>query len=516
MSTAPKTYPLAASYAPLIARARVYDVAIESPLDRAPRLSARLGHDVLLKREDLQPVFSFKLRGAYNKISQLPPAALAHGVICSSAGNHAQGVALAARKRGLRAVIVMPKSTPSIKVDAVAALGGEVVLEGSAYDEANAHALELAAAESLTFVHPFNDPDVIAGQGTIGAELERQWPSQPDAVFVPIGGGGLISGIGAYLKHRYPGIKIIGVEPIESPSMYEALAHGAPVTLDRVGTFADGVAVRRVGDETFRVASEVVDEVLLVSTDEICAAIKDIFEDSRVVVEPAGALAVAGLKRYVEREGPGATTLIAVNSGANMNFDRLRHVAERAEVGEHREALLAVEIPERPGAFLSFCQALGERSITEFNYRYAPGTTARIFVGVALRRGLAEAAEIVAALKAGGYPVLDLSDNELAKLHVRHLVGGQVPGLTDELLYRFEFPERPGALLAFLRAIGDRWNISLFHYRNHGSDYGRVVAGVQVPAADRDRFGEHLARLGYSYWDETENPAYRLFLNSAV
>jgi threonine dehydratase len=514
VSTQPKSYPVSASYAPLIARARVYDVAIESPLDRAPRLSARLGHEVHLKREDLQAVFSFKLRGAYNKIAQTPAAQLANGVICSSAGNHAQGVALAARKRGLRAVIVMPKTTPSIKVDAVVALGGEAVLYGMTYDECAAHARDLEAQYGLCFVHPFNDPDVIAGQGTIGAELERQWPRVPDAVFVPVGGGGLIGGIGAFLKHRYPGVKVIGVEPIESASMYESLRAGTLVTLDRVGTFADGVAVRRVGEETFRIASEVVDDIILVSTDEICAAIKDVFEDVRVVVEPAGALAVAGVKRYAERQTARGQTFIAVNSGANMNFGRLRHVTERAEIGEHREALLAVEIPERPGAFLKFCESLGDRNITEFNYRYAPGATARIFVGVTLQRGLDEAAELTALLEKAGYSVLDLSGNELAKLHIRHLVGGQVPGLKNELLYRFEFPERPGALLDFLQAIGDLWNISLFHYRNHGSDYGRVLAGVQVPEAERAEFARHLAQLGYTYWDETANPAYRLFLRA--
>jgi threonine dehydratase len=489
-------------------------VAIESPLDRAPRLSARIGHDVLLKREDLQAVFSFKLRGAYNKIAQTPPDKLARGVICSSAGNHAQGVALAARRRGLRAVIVMPKTTPSIKVDAVVALGGEAVLVGSTYDDANAHALKLEAAEGLCFVHPFNDPDVIAGQGTIGAELTRQWPAVPHAVFAPVGGGGLIGGIGMYLKHRHPGVKIIGVEPVESASMYESLRLGSIVTLDRVGTFADGVAVKRVGEETFRIAREVVDEIILVSTDEICAAIKDIFEDVRAIVEPAGALAVAGMKRYAERGLTKRATLIAVNSGANMNFGRLRHVTERAEIGEHREALLAVEIPERPGAFLKFCEALGERNITEFNYRYTPGTTARIFVGVSLQRGETEAAELAASLETEGYPVLDLSGNELAKLHIRHLVGGQVHGLKNELLYRFEFPERPGALHAFLQAIGDLWNISLFHYRNHGSDYGRVLAGVQVPESDRAEFAKHLEKLGYTYADETDNPAYRLFLRA--
>jgi threonine dehydratase len=514
MGVSPKSYPIAASYAPRIERARVYDVAIESPLDRAPRLSARLGHDVLLKREDLQAVFSFKVRGAYNKIAQTPESTLANGVICSSAGNHAQGVALAARKRGLRAVIVMPKTTPSIKVDAVVALGGEAVLHGMTYDDCAAHARELEAQQGLCFVHPFNDPDGIAGQATVAAELERQWPKLPDAVFVPVGGGGLIGGIGLYLKHRYPGIRVVGVQPVESASMYESLRAGELVTLDRVGTFADGVAVKRVGEETFRIAREVVDEIILVSTDEICAAIKDIFEDVRVVVEPSGALAVAGMKRYAARGLPARSTFIAVNSGANMNFGRVRHVTERAEIGEHREALLAVEIPERRGAFLQFCEALGSRNITEFNYRYAPGATAHIFVGVSLQRGRTEAAELVAGLSERGYAVLDLSDNELAKLHIRHLVGGQVPGLKDERLYRFEFPERPGALLAFLEAIGALWNISLFHYRNHGSDYGRVLAGVQVPEAERDQLAQHLKKLGYNNFDETENPAYRLFLRA--
>jgi threonine dehydratase len=390
------------------------------------------------------------------------------------------------------------------------------VLEGTTYDDANRHAVALAARESLAFVHPFDDEHVIAGQGTIGVELERQWPRAPAAIFVPVGGGGLIGGIGAYVKNRHPGIAVIGVEPIESASMHEALRRGAPVTLDRVGTFADGVAVRRVGDATFALAREVVDDVLLVSTDEICAAIKDVFEDSRVIVEPAGALAVAGLKRWVEEHGGRDEALIAINSGANISFGRLRHVTERAEIGEHREALLAVEIPERPGAFLAFCRALGARNITEFNYRFAPTDVARIFVGVTLNRGQAEADEISAALRSQGYAVLDLSGNELAKLHVRHMVGGQVPGLEHELVYRFEFPERPGALLAFLQAIGNRWNISLFHYRNHGSDYGRVLAGVQVPPADHARFAQHLANLGYPHWDETGNDAYRLFLNSAM
>ena len=494
---------------------RVYDVARETPLDSAPRLSERLDNEVLLKREDLQPVFSFKLRGAYNKIAHLSDKERAHGIIAASAGNHAQGVAYSAQKLGLRAIIVMPQTTPRIKVDAVRSMGAEVVLAGDSYNEAKAHCDTLVDETGMTFIHPFDDPLVIAGQGTIGAEILQHSRERLSAVFVPVGGGGLISGVGAYLKHRYAGIKIVGVEPYESASMYESLRAGRIVTLDRVGTFADGVAVRRVGEETFRVASEVVDEIILVSTDEICAAIKDIFEDVRVVVEPAGALAVAGLKRYAQRHAAGGGTLIAVNSGANMNFGRLRHVTERAEIGEHREALFAVEIPERPGAFLKFCEALGERNITEFNYRYVPGATAHIFVGVSLQRGAAEAAEIVALLQAQGYPVLDLSGNELAKLHIRHLVGGQVPGLRNELVYRFEFPERPGALLHFLQAIGDLWNISLFHYRNHGSDYGRVLAGVQVPESDRTEFARHLAKLGYTYSDETANPSYRLFLNAS-
>jgi threonine dehydratase len=503
---------LPAEYAERARRARVYDVAIKSPLDAAPRLSARLGNQILLKREDLQPVFSFKLRGAYNKISQLPESALRTGVICSSAGNHAQGVALAARTRCVRAVIVMPNTTASIKVDAVAALGGEVVLHGNAYDDAAAYALELAREQSLTFVHPFSDPDVIAGQGTIALELAEQWPSVPDAIFVPIGGGGLVAGIGSYIKHFHPQVRIIGVEAVESPSMYESLRAGRLVTLEHVGIFADGVAVRRVSEETLAAAKEVVDDLILVDTDEICAAIKDVFEDCRVVLEPAGALAVAGLKRYVEAHSPVDRVLIAINSGANINFDRLRHVSERAELGEHREALIAAEIPERPGAFRRFCEALGERNITEFNYRFSPSDRARIFVGVSLRKGLAETKELLAQLSDAGYTVLDLSDNELAKLHVRHMVGGRATSVEDEVLYRFEFPERPGALMEFLGAIGDSWNISLFHYRNHGSDFGRVLAGVQVPAAERPDFASHLDSLGYAYCDETANIAYQLFL----
>ena len=508
------TRPLASAYAERIRHARVYDVAIESPLDPAPRLSKRLGNTVLFKREDQQPSFSFKVRGAYNKIAHLSSSAREKGVICSSAGNHAQGVALAAQKYGIRAVIVMPAMTQSIKIEAVEALGGEVILKGDTYDDANAYAIELAQQQDLTIVHPFSDPDVIAGQGTIAVELLKQLDELPEAIFVPIGGGGLIAGIGSYIKHHHPEVKIIGVEPVDCASMYESFRAGEVATLDHVGIFADGVAVRRVSEETFHVALEVVDEIVLVDTDAICAAIKDVFEDSRVVLEPAGALAVAGLKRYVETERSRKQTFVTLNCGANINFDRLRHISERAEVGEHREALIAVELPERPGAFLGFCEALGARNVTEFNYRYGAGESARVFAGVSLSHGLDEAETLISDLTDKGYAVSDLTDNELAKLHVRHMVGGRVSTLKDEVLYRFEFPERPGALLKFLEAIGDRWNISLFHYRNHGADYGRVLAGIQLPEGDRDDLSKHLDSLGYAYWDETENPAYQLFLSS--
>ncbi len=503
-----------AEYVERILKARVYDVARETPLDAAPQLSKRLQNTILFKREDLQSVFSFKLRGAYNKVSGLDADSRSRGVVAASAGNHGQGVALAAQRLGIAATIVMPITTPSIKVEAVAALGGRIISHGDTYDDAYRRALELAERDNLIFIHPFDDAQVIAGQGTIGIEILRQLPEPPDAVFVPVGGGGLLAGLGAYIKHLYPQVQIIGVEPDDAASMKAALEHGSPVTLDHVGIFADGVAVRRVGDETFRVCREVVDRIVLVSTDEICAAIKDIFEDSRVVMEPAGALAVAGLKRFLEDNPLQDKTFVTLNCGANVNFDRLRHIAERAEIGEHREALLAIEIPERPGAFRAFCQALGRRNVTEFNYRYTHHSTARIFVGVGLTHGTAEIADIMTTLKGSGYQALDLSDNELAKLHVRHMVGGSVPDLTDEVICRFEFPERPGALLGFLEAVGERWNISLFHYRNHGSDYGRVLAGVQVPKADHSEFREHLRTLGYSYWEETDNPAYRLFLGS--
>jgi len=494
-----------------ILRARVYDVAVETPLEAAPRLSARLDQRVLLKREDLQPVFSFKLRGAHNKLARLSADERARGVICSSAGNHAQGMALSAQRFGVRAVVVMPALTAEIKVRAVRALGAEVILHGNTYDDAYAHALALAEREGLGFVHPFDDPAVIAGQGTVAMEILRQCRDPVDAIFVPVGGGGLASGIALYVKALHPQVRVIGVEAEESPSMQQALAAGGPVTLGHVGIFADGVAVRRVGDETFRICRELLDGLVLVSTDEICAAIQDIFEDTRSIMEPAGALAVAGLKRHVAAGHRSAGALVAINSGANLNFDRLRHITERAAFGEQREALFAVEIPEVPGSFLAFCRAIGSRSVTEFNYRYGDGARARIFVGLELRGGAAERAQIAGRLEAAGYGVLDMSGDEMATLHIRHMVGGQA-AIDDERLCRFEFPERPGALLDFLEAIGTRWNISLFHYRNHGSDFGRVLAGVQVPAAGLADFHRHLAELGYPWWDESANPAYRMFL----
>jgi threonine dehydratase len=503
-------------YLQRILKARVYDVAIESPLDPAPRLSGRLGNSVLFKREDLQPVFSFKLRGAYNKIAHLSAAIAARGVICASAGNHAQGVALAARHRGIPALVVMPQTTPAIKVQAVNELGAEVILHGDIYDSAYEHALTLARERHLVFVHPFDDPDVIAGQGTIGMEIVRQSGGEFDAVFVAVGGGGLIAGVAAFIKPLYPRARIIGVQPEDAAAMYESLQAGKRVTLERVGLFADGVAVRRVGEETFALARRYVDEILLVDNDEICAAIQDIFEDTRSISEPAGALAVAGMKHYVARNGVRDQRLIAINGGANMNFDRLRHVAERAELGADREALLAVEIPERPGSFLQFCDALGQRSITEFNYRLQDGARARIFVGLGLSGGPKERDALIVQLRAAGYPVTDMSGNEMAKLHIRYMIGGHGRAggehSADELLYRFEFPERPGALLRFLQSIGSAWNISLFHYRNHGSDYGRVLAGIEVPKAQRENFLLHLNDLRYPFTDETGNAAYRLFL----
>ena len=505
---------MASPYIERILKARVYDVAVESPLEEAGRLSRRLDNRVLLKREDLQSVFSFKLRGAYNRIAHLSDAIARRGAVCASAGNHAQGVALAANRRGIPAVIVMPQTTPQIKVQAVVDLGAEVVLHGDDYDSAFDRALTLARERGLVFVHPFDDPDVIAGQGTIGVEILRQTGGNVDAIFVPIGGGGLIAGIAVYVKYLYPNIRVIGVEPEDAASMYESLRAGKRVTLDRVGIFADGVAVKRVGEETFALCRAHVDEILLVDTDEICAAIQDVFEDTRSIVEPAGALAVAGVKKYVARENCKGKRLVAINSGANMNFDRLRHVAERSDLGAEREALLSVVIPEEPGSFLRFCETLGQRSVTEFNYRYEAGHTAQIFVGFSLSQGRSERNAVVQNLRDAGYTVTDVSDNEIAKLHVRYMIGGHARGLQHELLYRFEFPERPGAMLKFLQAIGSRWNISLFHYRNHGSDYGRVLAGIQVPPVQRPDFMLHLNELHYAYVEETSNPAYKMFLGA--
>ena len=498
-------------YLERILRARVYDVAVQTPLEAAPLLSRRLGNRLLLKREDLQPVFSFKNRGAYNKMAGLAPAKLARGVIAASAGNHAQGVALAAQKLGCRAVIVMPVTTPRIKVDAVAARGAQVVLQGDSYSEAYAHARALQRRRHLTFVHPYDDPEVIAGQGTIGMEILRQATRPIHAIFVPVGGGGLIAGIAAYVKRLQPAVRIIGVEPDDADAMARSLKARARVRLDHVGLFADGVAVREVGRETFRLARELVDEMVLVDTDEMCAAIKDVFEDTRVVLEPAGALAVAGAKAWVQRHGAKGRTLVAIASGANTNFDRLRFVAERAEVGEHREAVLAVTIPEERGSFRRFCKALGGRNITEFNYRMSDPRVAHLFVGVTVHdRG--EAGRIVRALRRAGFGTLDLSDDEVAKGHMRHMIGGHAAPAQRELLYRFEFPERPGALMKFLTAMNPGWNISLFNYRNLGADYGSILVGIQVPPADKRTFRSFLAKLGYPSFDESRNPAYRLFL----
>ena len=499
------------NYLERILKARVYDVASETPLELAPGLSRRLRNRLLIKREDLQPVFSFKLRGAYNKMAGLPRARLARGVIAASAGNHAQGVALAAQRLGCRAVIVMPVTTPRIKVDAVLARGAQVVLHGDSYAEAFAQAMRLKRRRGLAFVHPYDDPEVIAGQGTIGMEILRQHDGPLEAIFVPVGGGGLISGIAAYVKRVRPSIKVVGVEPVDAAAMTQSLKKGRRVKLEHVGLFADGVAVKEVGRETFRLCRELVDEMVLADTDAMCAAIKDVFEDTRVVLEPAGALAIAGAKAWVERHGARGKALVAVASGANTNFDRLRFIAEEAELGEHREAILAVTIPERPGSFKKFCAQIGARSVTEFNYRIADSSEAHIFVGVEVH-GSEETARIARNLRRHGLTTLDLSGNELAKWHVRHMVGGRAPFAREELLYRFEFPERPGALMQFLQSMRSDWNISLFHYRNHGADYGRVLVGMQVPSREMKQFRQFLENLGYPYAEETRNPAYRLFL----
>ncbi len=490
---------------------RVYDVARETPLDPAPRLSRRLDNEVLLKREDLQPIFSFKLRGAYNKISHLSDKERARGIIAASAGNHAQGVAFSARELKLRAVIVMPQTTPQIKVDAVRSMGADVVLAGDSYADAKAHCDTLVAETGMTFIDPFDDPLVIAGQGTIGAEILRHSQDRLSAVFVPVGGGGLIAGIAGYIKSLRPDVKVIGVEPFEADAMFRSMAMGRRVHLEHAGLFADGVAVREVGERTFPIVQQAVDEIVRVTNDEICAAIKDVFDDTRSVMEPAGALAAAGLKAWVEREGARNQSLVAVLSGANINFDRLRFVAERAEIGEAREALIAVTIPERPGAFREFCSAIGRRTVTEFNYRLSGRDRAHIFVGFATE-SRQDGAALAAQLTAAGYETVDLTDNEMAKLHVRHMVGGHAPEVRHERLCRFEVPERPGALAQFLETLGGRWNISLFHYRNHGADFGRVLAGFEVDATDLPAFRAFLEDLGYPYTPEYENPAYALFL----
>jgi threonine dehydratase len=499
------------SYLERILTARVYDVAVESPLELAPNLSTRINNQLFLKREDVQDVFSFKVRGAYNKMAKLSPAALERGVVTASAGNHAQGVALAAQRLNCRATIVMPVTTPQIKLQAVEARGATVISFGDSYDEAYAHAYEFAEKNQVTFVHPYDDPDVIAGQGTIGMEILRQHPGEIHAIFAPIGGGGLISGIAAYVKRLYPEIRIIGVEPVDADSMYQSLKKNRRIRLPRVGLFADGVAVKQVGVETFHLCRELVDEILLVDTDAICAAIKDVFEDTRAILEPSGALSIAGAKAYAKREGIRGKNLIAIASGANMNFDRLRHVSERAELGEQREAVMAVTIPEEPGSFKKFCAMLGPRSITEFNYRFAGPKEAHVFVGVSVKNR-EEAAKLIKDLENNGLRTEDLSDNEMAKLHIRHLVGGHARDVKDEIVYRFEFPDRPGALMQFLNSMSHHWNISLFHYRNHGADYGRVLVGMEVPPEEKADFKAFLAQLDNRYWDETQNPAYKLFL----
>ena len=494
-----------------ILTARVYDVAQETPLEVAPNLSTRLNNQLLLKREDMQSVFSFKLRGAYNKMAQLAPDVLKKGVIAASAGNHAQGVALGAKKLGTQAIIVMPVTTPQVKVDAVKARGGHVVLHGDSYDDAYAYARQLEQEKGLTFIHPFDDPYVIAGQGTIGMEIMRQYQQPIHAIFVAIGGGGLIAGIAAYIKRLRPEIKIIGVEPVDANAMYQSLQAGHRVKLSQVGLFADGVAVKQVGEETFRLCQEYVDDIILVSTDDTCAAIKDVFEDTRSILEPAGALAIAGAKAYVEREQIEGQTLVAVACGANMNFDRLRFVAERAELGERREAIFAVTIPEQPGSLRRFCECLGKRNLTEFSYRIADDAEAHIFIGVQIS-DRADAVQIAQSWENCGFSTLDLTDDELTKVHLRHMVGGRSHLAEHELFYRFEFPERPGALMKFVSSMSPDWNISVFHYRNNGADYGRIVLGIQVPPEEIEQWQAFIDTVGYPYWDESTNHAYKLFL----
>jgi threonine dehydratase len=501
------------SYIDDILNARVYDVARETALEVAPRLSARLGNRIWLKREDLQPVFSFKLRGAYNKMVRLSPEVAAAGVITASAGNHAQGVALSARRLGMHARIVMPVTTPPIKIEAVTALGAEVILHGDTYDEAHELALRQVEEEGLVYVHAYDDRDVIAGQGTIGVEILRQHAEPIDAIFVPVGGGGLIAGVAAYVKHLRPDTAIIGVEPADAACLHAALRDGKRTILDRVGIFADGAAVRQIGEEPFRVVRDRIDGVICVDTDEICAAILDIFEDTRTIAEPAGALAVAGMKQYVEAKGVSGQTFVSIVSGANINFHRLRHISERAEIGERREVIFAATIPEKPGSFRAFSNAIGDHAVTECNYRYAGPGEAHVFVGIQLDRGAEDRALLLSQLEEQGYRCVDMSDNEMAKLHARHLVGGRANELVGERMLRFEFPERPGALRKFLSQLHPDWNLSLFHYRNHGAAVGRVLVGIQVPGGQEQEFARFLDELAYPYVDETENPAYELFLS---
>lgn len=498
-------------YLKRILTSKVYDVASETPLEKAPTLSGRLENTVLLKREDYQPVFSFKLRGAYNKMANLSPQALARGVIASSAGNHAQGVALSASRLGCRAVIVMPTTTPPVKIDAVKRLGAEVILHGDSYSDAYDKATELEATEKLTFVHPFDDPDVIAGQGTIAMEILRQHPDPIDAVFVAVGGGGLISGVATYIKQLKPNIKVIGVQTVDSDAMVKSVQAGKRIRLHDVGLFSDGTAVKQVGVETFRLVKEHVDDFVIVDTDAICAAIKDVFQDTRSVLEPAGALAVAGAKQYAQQHRWKNKTLVAIACGANMNFDRLRFVAERAEVGEAREALFAITLPEERGSFRQLCALVGPRSVTEFNYRISDSQKAHVFVGIQVSKAQ-ESTRLAAEFKKHGFPTVDLTHDEMAKTHLRHMVGGHSVLAKDELLYRFEFPERPGALMRFLSSMNPDWNISLFHYRNQGADYGQTLVGIQVPPGQKTAFKAFLSELGYPSWNETDNPAYQLFL----
>lgn len=500
-------------YLERILTARVYDVAVETPLELAPNLSRRLNNRIYLKREDMQPVFSFKLRGAYNKMANLPADKLKAGVVTASAGNHAQGVALSAQVLGCQATIVMPATTPKIKVDAVASRGGKVILIGDSFSDANQYAMDLVESSGMTFIPPYDDPDVIAGQGTIGMEILRQHSAKLHAVFIPIGGGGLAAGVAAYIKRVRPQIKVIGVEPVDSCAMHQSIQQGEIVTLPTVGLFADGVAVKQVGEETFRLCRELLDDIILVDTDQMCAAIKDVFEDTRSILEPSGALSLAGIKVYL-RQHPEIQdeSLVAIASGANVNFDRLRHVAERAELGEQREAIIAACIPEKRGSFREFCSLLGSRNITEFNYRYSDANTAHLFVGIQIQER-SEVDSLLRTLAEHDLKAIDLTDNEMAKLHIRHMVGGHAPHVKDELVFRFEFPERPRALLDFLNGMSKQnWNISLFHYRNHGTDYGRVLVGVQVPAADKALFRQFLQESGYTYEEETDNPAYKMFL----